>query len=141
MSSPRNGPAFGTLAFAGVAVAAVSLVVLGPPRDRSGDRSAPPRPATTPAPASVTAGGFTLRSASVELPSDDLAFPAGPHRDAVEANCTACHSPAMILSQPPLQREVWEAEVKKMREAYHAPVDPAAVPNIVEYLTGLGENS
>ena len=133
MSSPRNGFAFGTIAFAGVALAAASLLVLGPPRDRSG----PPRPVATPAPASVAGGGFTLQSASVTLPSDDLAFPAGPHVDAVEANCTACHSPAMILSQPPLGREGWEAEVKKMREVYHAPVDPAAVPAIVDYLTGL----
>lgn len=132
MSSPREGVAFGTIAFAGVGAAAALLVLIGPPRDRSA-----PRPVATPTPASVSAGGFTLASASVELPTDDVAFPAGPHVDVVQANCTSCHSPAMILSQPPLKREQWEAEVKKMREVYHAPVDNAAVSGIVDYLSGL----
>ena len=133
MSSPRKTPAFGTIAFAGVGAAAALLLLIGPPRDRSAPRAAP---AAAPAP-SVSAGGVTLTAASVDLPTDDAAFPAGPHRDAVEANCTACHSPAMILSQPPLTREQWQGEVKKMREVYHAPVDDAAVPGIVEYLSGL----
>lgn len=131
MSSPRKA-SFGTIAFAGVAAVAALLVVIGPPRDRS-----TPRPVPTHAPPSVSAGGFTLTSATIELPVEDAVFPAGPHLDAVQANCTACHSPAMILSQPPLTREQWEGEVKKMREVYHAPVDPAAVPGIVDYLAGL----
>lgn len=132
MSSPREGLAFGTIAFAGVGAAAALLVVIGPPRDRT-----VPRPIPTLAPPSVSGNGFTLTDAAIELPMEDQAFPAGPHLDAVTSNCTSCHSPAMILSQPPLTREQWEGEVKKMRETYHAPVDQAAVPGIVAYLTAL----
>lgn len=134
MSSPRKTPAIGAIAFAGVGMTAALLLLIGPPRDRSVPRTQP-----TSALPSVSAGGVTLTAAAIELPTDDAAFPAGPHRDAVEANCTACHSAAMILSQPPMTREQWAGEVKKMREVYHAPVDDAAVPGIVAYLSGLSE--
>lgn len=132
MSPPPEGPSFGALAFGAVAAVAALLLVMGPPR---------PHPAPLPRPAaplpSVAGGGFTLTSAAVELPTEDVGLPPGPHGDAVQANCTSCHSPAMILQQPPLTREAWQAEVKKMREVYHAPVDDAAVPGIVDYLAGL----
>ena len=85
----------------------------------------------------VAANGVTLTSTAETFPADDAALPAGPGLDAVQASCTACHSPAMIVSQPPLTREQWQAEVEKMQKAHHAPVDMAAVPAIVTYLTGL----
>ncbi|WP_419809678.1 hypothetical protein [Sphingomonas sp.] len=132
MSQPRFP--FGLLGFGGVAAAAALLLVLGAPRDRG---VPPVRP--TPSPPSLTANGVTLASVAETYPTDDLALPAGPHRDAVEANCTSCHSPAMIVSQPPLTRAQWQAEVEKMQKTYHAPVDPAAVPGIVAYLEGLSE--
>ena len=43
----------------------------------------------------------------------------------------------MILAQPPLSAEQWQATVTKMREAYHAPVPEADDSAIVAYLTGL----
>lgn len=128
----RHSVPFGSVGFGAVALAAALLLVLGPPRDR-----AVPRPAPTAEPGGVTAGGFTLRAAGIELPTDDVTLPPGPHVEAVTANCTACHSAAMITSQPPLTRVQWQAEVEKMQKTYHAPVDPAAVPAIVDYLTAL----
>ena len=109
-------------------IAAAALALAG-----CQDRAAPPTPTAT----SVTANGVTLTSVGATLPADDVALPAGPGRDAVEANCTSCHSPAMIVSQPKLIHAQWVAEVEKMQKAYHAPIDPQAVPAIVKYLGGL----
>lgn len=86
---------------------------------------------------SVTANGFTFRPATATLLDDDLALPDGPGVEAVRNNCTSCHSAAMMLSQPKLTPEQWKAEVEKMVKAYHAPIDPAAVPAIEGYLNGL----
>lgn len=97
------------------------------------DRAAQPTATAT----SVTANGVTLVSVTASLPADDVALPVGPGRDAVQANCTSCHSAAMIVSQPRLTHAQWVAEVEKMQKAYHAPVDPQAVPAIVGYLDGL----
>ena len=88
-------------------------------------------------PGSVSANGITLVSQSITLPDDDGQYPAGPGADLVNANCAACHSPSMALSQPPLSADQWKAEVTKMREAYHAPIDEKDVPAIVAYLTAL----
>jgi hypothetical protein len=43
----------------------------------------------------------------------------------------------MILTQPPLAKAAWEAEVAKMRNVYKAPVDEKDVPTIVDYLTAV----
>ena len=131
MSSRRDLP-FGWIGFGGVVAAGALLVVLGAPRDRS-----TPRPAPTPEVARVAAGGFTLAAVSADLPADDLDFPAGAGVEAVRANCTSCHSPAMILTQPALTPAQWQATLEKMQKAYHAPVDPKAVPAILTYLSGL----
>ena len=40
----------------------------------------------------------------------------------------------MVLNQPKLPKAAWEAEVKKMIQAYKAPIDEADVPAIVDYL-------
>lgn len=74
---------------------------------------------------------------TVTLPEDTGAFPAGLGVQAVTANCGACHSPSMILTQPKLTRDQWKANIKKMREVYKAPIDPAAEPAILAYLEGI----
>lgn len=132
MSSPHKGVPFGVIGFAAVAGAAALFLVLGPPRDRS-----TPRPVPLPEAAAVAGNGVTLTTASTELPDDDLTLPAGPGVEAIRANCTGCHSAAMILSQPPLKKEQWQAVVEKMQKAYHAPVNGADVPAIMAYLTSL----
>lgn len=80
----------------------------------------------------------TFHAETIALPFDDAALPDAPGVAAVRANCTACHSAAMILSQPRLTPAQWQAEVEKMQHAYHAPVAAADVPAILGYLSGLG---
>lgn len=78
-----------------------------------------------------------LVSASITLPGDAAILPAGPHVDLVTARCTACHSAEMILTQPALSPEQWQAEIAKMREVYRAPVAARDDPAILAYLTAL----
>ena len=127
-------PTFGALGFAGVAFAALVLTIIGAPGGHQ-----PPAPIVNSAPAraSVAENGFTLTSAEIELPDDSGDYPAGPHADTVNANCTACHSASMALTQPPLSAGQWKAEVTKMREVYRAPVAAADVPAIIDYLVHL----
>ena len=59
----------------------------------------------------------------------------GPGRDAVDANCGACHSLDYIRTNAPfMTSKVWEAEVTKMINAFGAPIEPADAKTIVEYL-------
>ncbi len=76
----------------------------------------------------------TFADASITLPDDPLDLPDLPGRDAVIGNCTACHSPSTMLQQPKVSREKWESIVGKMISLYKAPVDPAAIPQIVDYM-------
>ncbi|MEO5867543.1 MAG: hypothetical protein ABIS14_05670 [Sphingomonas sp.] len=84
---------------------------------------------------SVALGDVELTSQTLALPDDKAAFPAGPDGDLLTANCTACHSPEMILVQPPLAADKWRGEIDKMRKAYHAAIDPK---NDVEIAAALG---
>jgi cytochrome c5 len=82
----------------------------------------------------------TFSDTSITLPDDPPGFtdlPDLPGRDAVIANCTACHSPSTMLQQPKVSREKWESQVTKMVEIYKAPVDPDAVPAIVDYMVAV----
>lgn len=76
----------------------------------------------------------TFADASITLPDDPLALPDLPGRDAVIANCTACHSPSTMLQQPRIPAAKWESIICKMVEVYKAPIDQAAVPAIVQYM-------
>jgi hypothetical protein len=76
----------------------------------------------------------TFADASITLPDDPVGLPDLPGREAVIANCTACHSSSMMLQQPDIPRAKWESIVGKMGEVYKAPIDAAAVPEIVDYL-------
>ena len=75
-----------------------------------------------------------ITSTSVELPAGDALFPGGSNADAINNNCLACHSADMVLNQPALSEETWEAEVGKMIKVYRAPIDASDVPAIVSYL-------
>ena len=79
----------------------------------------------------------TFADAAITLPDDPVELPDLPGRDAVIANCTACHSPSMMLQQPTIPRAKWESIVGKMSEVYKAPIDEAAVPEIVDYLVAM----
>lgn len=86
----------------------------------------------------ASGGGTSLPSVSVDLPSGGRAYPgAGPGAEAMNGNCASCHSAGMVLTQPHLTRAEWQGEVTKMMNVYRAPVDPADVPAIVDYLASL----
>jgi hypothetical protein len=89
------------------------------------------------APPSARAAPFELKSVKAELPTGDRMFPEGPGSDAINSNCLACHSAAMVLNQPALPRSVWAAEVNKMINVFKAPVDPNDIGAIVDYLGRL----
>ena len=76
----------------------------------------------------------TFADASITLPDDPLDLPEGPGREAVIANCTACHSPSTMLQQPKVSTEKWDSIARKMIEVYKAPVDEAAIPAITAYM-------
>ena len=87
---------------------------------------------------SVSAGGTTLRSVSVEFPDRGQMFPGGDKAEAINNNCLACHSAGMVLTQPKLSRAQWQSEVDKMRKVYKAPIADEDVPAIVDYFAGRG---
>ena len=89
------------------------------------------------APSTVTGGGVTLHSVSVEFPDPGRMFPGDSKADAINNNCLACHSAGMVLTQPVLSRAEWQSEVDKMRNTYKAPVDASDVTSIVDYLVAL----
>ena len=76
-----------------------------------------------------------LKSESIQLPFGTSDFPPGPGVEAVKKNCLLCHSPRMILYQPPLSKETWTKEVDKMMNVFKAPVAKEDVPAIIGYLT------
>jgi hypothetical protein len=75
-----------------------------------------------------------LKSLNLNLPSSDMTFPKGPGVDAMNGNCLTCHSADHVLNQPSLSREAWEEVVRKMINAYKAPIASQDVPTIVDYL-------
>lgn len=86
---------------------------------------------------SFAAEPMQFRSVKGNLPTVDRIFPGGSEADAINNNCLACHSASMVLTQPQLTRTEWQSEVDKMIHTYRAPVDPADVPAIVEYLASM----
>lgn len=81
-------------------------------------------------------GKLSFKSINIDLPTGDRMF-EGPGADVANNNCLACHSAGMVLNQPMLSKAQWQAEVNKMRTAYKAPVDPADVDGITDYLFSI----
>lgn len=77
---------------------------------------------------------FAFSDVAIRLPEDSAAFPVREGSDAMTANCSGCHSTSMILLQPALTTDEWKGVIKKMREVYKAPVNPADEPAILAYL-------
>ena len=94
-------------------------------------------------PAAVLAKGkqkaapITGEAARIELPPGDDVLPDRRHAEAVDRNCLSCHSTETILNQPALSRDVWKAEIDKMRTAFGAQIDPEADDDILAYLTAI----
>lgn len=93
------------------------------------------------APAPKPAPKFAFRNVAVTMPQDfDVEYPAGTGADAVNANCRACHSTSMVLSQPPLSAEEWHKEVRKMIDVYKAPIPEDQVAPITLYLVSRSDS-
>ena len=84
-------------------------------------------------PAAETPRKVALSSQSITLPPETATLPA----DILTVNCTACHSAELILTQPRLKPEQWQAEVTKMRGAYKAGIAETDDPAIVAALLAL----
>jgi len=64
-----------------------------------------------------------------------IALKQAPGLDAVEGNCAACHSLDYIQTNSPfLSPAAWDAEVKKMINAFGAPIAPDDAKAITDYL-------
>jgi sulfite dehydrogenase (cytochrome) subunit B len=64
-----------------------------------------------------------------------LRLKQAPGADKVEAYCGTCHSVDYIMMNSPfLDAGKWDAEVTKMIKSFGAPVDPADVKTISDYL-------
>jgi cytochrome c5 len=94
----------------------------------------------------VATGVMTARSTlaqekagvkSITLPQVEPNLPDAPGRDAVNAGCVVCHSTRYITMQPAFPREVWVAEVDKMRKTFGAPITDEQAKPIVEYLVAI----
>jgi cytochrome c5 len=89
----------------------------------------------------VRTPAIALPAVSFELPVDAAVYPAlgagAPSAAAVNANCLACHSASMVMTQPKLSSDEWAAEVAKMRKVYKAPIAEADDAAIVAWLTAM----
>jgi hypothetical protein len=74
---------------------------------------------------------------TIELPQVQPNLPDAPGKSAVEAGCVVCHSTRYITMQPAFGREVWVAEVDKMRKTFGAPITDEQAKPIVDYLVAI----
>ena len=80
-------------------------------------------------------GGSEVQS--IVLPKYPPEIAPGPHVEVYSKNCLLCHSGRYVSMQPRFSKAVWQNEVKKMVDAYGAPVSEADQALIVEYLVAV----
>jgi len=68
------------------------------------------------------------------LPKYSPDIPQGPNVEIYSKNCLLCHTARYVAMQPRFPKAVWQAEVKKMVDAYGAAIPDADQALIVEYL-------
>jgi sulfite dehydrogenase (cytochrome) subunit B len=61
----------------------------------------------------------------------------GPNVQVYERDCLICHTARYVSMQPRFSKAVWQSEVKKMVDAYGAPISEADQALIVEYLVAV----
>jgi hypothetical protein len=84
----------------------------------------------------LVAAAPPTKRVAIELPDAEGLLPEryGVSSEAVNNNCLACHSAAMITAQPRLSRVQWGETIAKMRTVYAAPIDPADDKAILDWL-------
>ena len=85
----------------------------------------------------LTATSLALGVAASAAFSAEQSVPLNnaPGREAVENNCSACHSLDYVrINSPFLDRKGWQSEVDKMIKAFGADISPQDAAVIVDYL-------
>ena len=87
-------------------------------------------------PVLVVAGFSLLRAkeVSIELPPETGTYKEAGGVELAQSFCVQCHSVEYTFIQPRLPAKFWDAEVKKMRDKYFAPIPPEMDAKLVEYL-------
>ena len=73
----------------------------------------------------------------ITLNNNEPTFPDVEGRDLFLNNCMTCHTTRYISMQPSFSRKIWQAEVTKMIEKFHAPIDTNVGKKIVDYLVRI----
>jgi hypothetical protein len=73
----------------------------------------------------------------IVLPKYPPEIAVGPNVETYSNNCLICHTARYVLMQPRFPKTVWQSEVKKMVDAYGAPISEADQALIVEYLVAV----
>jgi hypothetical protein len=74
---------------------------------------------------------------SITLPYDEPDLPPGPHLRDFQIACTTCHSTRLAMTQPAFPKAKWDATVKKMVDAFGAPLTREDQAHAVEYLMAV----
>ena len=74
---------------------------------------------------------------SIVLPKYPPEIQPGPNVEIYSKDCLLCHTARYISMQPRFPKSVWQSEVKKMVDAYGAPIPEVDQPLIVEYLVAV----
>jgi hypothetical protein len=74
---------------------------------------------------------------TIVLPQYPGEVAQGPQVQVYERHCLICHTSRYVAMQPRFSKTVWQNEVKKMVDAYGAPISEADQALIVEYLVAL----
>lgn len=83
----------------------------------------------------VTLSICALAAGAVLAGEEKIQLKEGPGVDKVRAHCVSCHSLDYVLGNSPfLDDKGWDAEVKKMINAFKAPIKPEDAAPIAEYL-------
>jgi hypothetical protein len=80
------------------------------------------------------AKGAVVQTQSIVLPQYPGEVAEGPNVNTYRRDCLLCHTTRYVSMQPRFPKTVWQNEVKKMVDAYGAPIPEADQALIVEYL-------
>jgi cytochrome c553/cytochrome c5 len=122
---------------AGATAGVILLAIAIPTRSIAQPAPVAESPPPTTASSSVTGGGVTLHSVSLQFPRTDHFFPGGSGANAINNDCLICHSAGMVLDQAKLSRADWQIEVEKMRDPFKAPFPAEDIPTILDYLVNI----
>ena len=68
------------------------------------------------------------------LPPETATLKKAPGFELATTRCMMCHSVDYISTQPPLAAAAWKNVVTKMQSKFGAPIAPADIDALVDYL-------